>query len=111
MQARHYPDFLFPASGWAPVIKAGEAPTQSQLVDAYGSEVMDLRDAVFGGSERFKYRESPTTTPILELIKGGASPDETLAVQRRMIAESHTGNHYRNKAISVPTAAGQPVRA
>ena len=30
---------------------------------------------------------------------------------RRMIAENHTGNHYRNKTIAVPTAIGQPVRA
>ena len=92
------------------MIKAGEEPTQSQLVDAYGSEVIDLRDAV-RGSEGSRYMESPTTATIMELIKSGADPDETLAIQRRMIAETHTGNHYRNKSVSVPTAAGQPVRA
>jgi hypothetical protein len=110
VQANHYSDLLYPASGWAPVIKAGEHPTRSQLVDTYGSEVLELRDAIFGGSETFAYIQSPTTRRILDLLQQGASSDVTLAEGRQMIAENHTGNHYRNKTVTVPTAAGQPVR-
>jgi hypothetical protein len=28
-----------------------------------------------------------------------------------IIHENHTGNHYRNRSIAVPTRAGEPVRA
>ena len=105
--ARLLGESVHPLDGWAPIIAKGSQPSEEQLQASYGhvlpggvpelqiptTETAQLRQALEGcGLEDFD----------MELFKA--------LLIREMIEENHTGKHHRNRAVAVPTAAGQPVR-
>ena len=104
---------LLPESGWAPVVAIDGVVSRGQLVDSYGEDVIARIESDRG--ERFEAElargliDPQYQHAAEEAFQGGiVAADNAL---RRTMAENHTGNHYRNKAIGVPTSAGQPVRA
>ena len=102
-----------PESGWAPVIAHDGIIHRIQVVDSYGEDVVAEVEATYGESigddpaKRCQF--DPKYQRVLEAsFQGGVAASDDAV--RRMMAENHTGNHYRNKTIAVPTSPGQPVR-
>ncbi len=99
-----------PESGWAPVIAYNGIVHRIQIVDSYGEDVVAEIEATRG--ETIGGREgdfNPKYQRVLEAASRGVGASNDAI--RSMMLENSTGNHYRNKAIAVPTSAGQPVRA
>ena len=94
-----------PAGGWAPIVPLREQPAYEQILEAYGEKAAE--DCRTGN-----IRESPTGR--LDMSDEEARSEMGLVVGHHVvvnaIAESHTGQHHRNKTLAVPTAAGEPVR-
>ena len=104
---------LLPQSGWAPVVAVDGMVHRHQLVDSYGEDTIASIEAARGETfeeERAEGLIDPQYQHVAEAaFQGGvAAADDAL---RRTMAENHTGNHYRNRTIAVPTSAGRPVRA
>ena len=103
-----------PQSGWAPVIAHDGIVHRIQLVDSYGEDVIAEIEAARGESigddpaKRCQF-DSKYQRVVEAASQGGVAASDDAV--RRMMAENHTGNHYRNKTIAVPTSPGQPVRA
>jgi len=103
-----------PESGWAPVIAHDRIIHRIQLLDSYGEDVVAKVEAKCGHSigddpvRQCNYH--PRYQGVVEAASRGGVDASNDAI-RRMMAENHTGNHYRNKTIAVPTSPGQPVRA
>jgi hypothetical protein len=96
----------FPKDGWAPVIPLRGCATFQQLERAYGAEhAQTYIDGLHGTHIMGRIEE---LTEEENLSATGLLVQQLQAVQ--LIAESHTGQHHRNTTISIPTAAGQPVR-
>ena len=96
----------WPKDGWAPVIPLKTHPTFEQLERSYGEEAT-IRFFNCGSKETYHARQMFDEA-------GDAQTAEGLFMREMLtagiIAENHTGNHYRNHHINVPTAAGEPVR-
>ena len=100
-----------PESGWAPVISHDGIVHRIQLVDSYGEDVVAKIEAARGesiGDPAKRCKFDPKYRHVLEAASRGV--DASNDAIRRMMVENSTGNHYRNKTISVPTSPGQPVR-
>ena len=99
-----FPDAVFPAGGWAPIVEYGAICSREQLLIAYP--------------------EFATNTLFIHQL---ANPEERQMVQqayadggdlglswlaRRVADTNFTGHHAGrvNHHVTVPTAAGQPVR-
>ena len=102
-----------PESGWAPVIAHDGIVHRIQLVDSYGEDVVAEIEAAhgesFGNDPAKQCQFHPKYQRVLEAASQGVVASDDAV--RRMMVENSTGNHYRNKAIAVPTSPGQPVRA
>ena len=89
--------------GWYPMVPSNTHPTYEQMAQSYGHE----QALEFGrGGEVFFVGEEDQV--------GDDETAEGLRVQmshtRERIQQNHTGNHYRNKKLRIPTAPGEPVR-
>ena len=95
-----------PIGGWAPIIPLRTKPTMEQIERSYGK---DVAEAYFNEGENTKSigRNKNLSDEQATSIGGLAV---SLATTMQAIEESHTGQHYRNRTISVPTAAGEPMR-
>ena len=97
-----------PIDGWAPIIATGTYPTEEQLLASYGhvlpKGVPELRVVT---------NETAALRTALEdcNLEGLALEIFRANLIHEIIQENLTGNHHRNHKITVPTAAGQPVRA
>ena len=95
-----------PTGGWAPIIPMRTKPTMEQMERSYGKKVAEAyfnegqNTVTFG---RIDTRSDEQAISIEGLVAGWA---ETM----QAIEQNHTGQHYRNRTISVPTAAGEPMR-
>ena len=97
-----------PVSGWAPVNAIGEVLSRQQFIDTYGLEDVQRIESI----NRCPIDQSPYHVDhphIREARLRGDLMDVNNAVWP-LIEQNHTGNHYRNKTIAIPTAAGEPVR-
>ena len=96
----------WPTDGWAPVIPLRGRPTYEQLERSYGAVhattyIENLHETVAHGRIEGMTDEEAVTAE-------GLIVQQLIMIQS--IGETHTGHHHRNTPISVPTAAGQPVR-
>jgi hypothetical protein len=97
---------MVPKGGWAPIIPLRTKPTMEQIERSYGKDVAEAyfnegeNTASIGRNENLSDEQATSI--------GGLAV--SLATTMQAIEESHTGQHYRNRTISVPTAAGEPMR-
>ena len=95
----------YPTDGWAPVVPLRGTATFEQIERAYGSrharEVTENRhDTICAGRLEQTDEEAVSRAGLVQ------QHNATVLA----IAANQTGHHHRNHAITVPTAAGQPVR-
>lgn len=97
--------WAFPKDGWAPIVELrGPSPTYEQACEAYGPEMAEC----FASGDHHVLTMGPNQSD--EVARSVDGLRESLEITQNFIAESHTGHHHRNKTISVPAAAGEPVR-
>ena len=102
--------FTWPKDGWAPVMPLKGKPEFEQIERAYGTEAATVFFTKWDA-------EDPNVLVLHREIFDAAGDAETVEgrnarqmVATQIIMDSHTGNHYRNKHLNIPTSAGQPVR-
>ena len=95
-----------PKGGWAPIVPQKTKVTMEQIERSYGKGIAEAhfnegeKTVIFG-------RNANLSDAQANSIEGLAAG---WATTMQGIQENHTGQHYRNKTISVPTAAGEPMR-
>jgi hypothetical protein len=95
-----------PADGWAPIVPLRGRATYDQILDAYGKEAAEaFTTCTFEevGVNRLAHLSDEQAVSLDGYLLGAG-------FNARAVAENHTGKHHRNKTVSVPTAAGEPVR-
>ena len=98
---------VWPKDGWAPIIPLRGQATFEQIERCYGARMaQDYVDNTLAGTVLFGRLDGMTEEEALT-PEGWAIA--TLAATQTIV-ENHTGAHYRNHSVSVPVAAGQPVR-
>ena len=105
MEAPHAAEFGNPKDGWAPIFELRGTPSFEQIAEAYGETEAEN---FFGGNALSVYsgrmpvsdEEACSSQGLLEAV------EQT----NQLIAENHTGQHHRNKTISINTKSGEPVR-
>ena len=95
----------YPTDGWAPVVPLRGTATFEQIERAYGSQhakndTENLHSSMYAG--RLEQTDEQAVS------RAGLVQQHNAVVLA--IAANHTGQHHRNQTITVPTAAGQPVR-
>lgn len=104
--AATFGNILWPKDGWAPITPLRTMITVEQMEKSYGAEV----------AERYINKDDFTPVLFTRLIQSDADAIseqglvEQWADTWHRATENHTGQHHRNKRVSVPTAAGEPVR-
>ena len=95
--------FLLPAAGWAPIVAIGDELAPTQIVDAFGEEIMKRMGD-------FTTLIHPRSVRAVEAdLQGGV--DASNIEFDMIVFQNLTGQHHRNKSMKVPTTPGQPVRA
>lgn len=97
-------DIMWPKHGWAPIIVLRTKPTFEQLKKSYGTEVAEQYT-----NGDVTVRSTGVTLSDAEAVSAQGR-DKAWVHTLQKAAENHTWQHHRNKHVSVPTAAGEPVR-
>ena len=105
MEASHAAEFGDPKDGWAPIIELRGTATFEQIAEAYGvAEAQNF----FGGDALSCYMgRMPVSDEAARSAQGLLA---AVAETTQLVAENHTGQHHRNRTVSINTKSGEPVR-